>query len=257
MPISPLRQIKFSRFHPCLPTRSSKNTNIVKISHLNKLPDELILMIVHHLPNLDVLNFRRVNKHMGGVAQEIIRKRTTKRVQMLSIQTNSVEAEYQEILGIKKPQLDHFSQFLNELSNTQLQELACYNAVPLELQIVGECLVTLKQGSLKSTHQIDKWVEVKKAISRLEFKNWFINLKSNLETLNIENVQLVREIIIRNPSITYERIRDISICGYGLLIVVAASLQYGVISQDLKVKCTEMNILQEKLGRAITFLRFL
>lgn len=256
MPISPLRQIKISRFNPCLPTRPT-SIKIVRNSLLNKLADELILMIVHHLPNIDLLNLRRVNKHIGAVSQEVIRNRTSRRVQNLSIQTNSFEAAYQEIFQVKKPQLDHFSQFLNELSNTQLQELASYNAVPLELQIVGECLVSLKQGPLKSKHQIDKWAEVKRAISRLEFRNWFINLKSHLDSLNIENVQLVREILIKNPSVTYERIRDISLCGYSLLIVIAACLQYGVISQDLKVKVSELKYLQDQSAKAITFLRFL
>jgi len=257
MPISPLRQLKFPKVNPLLPTETTAQVKIVKSSRLNRLPDELLLMIIHQLPNADVLEMRAVNKHIGRVAQEIIRNRTSKRVQTLSVQTNAVETVYQEMFQVKKPQLDHFRQFLSTVSSNQLQELSSYNVVPLELQIVGECLVTLKQGALQSTNQWDKWVEIRRTISRFDFKTWFLYLQSNLDSLDIENVELVREIIIRNPNITYERIREISVCGYSMLIIIAASLQYAMISKDLKVKCTEMKYFQEQSAKALTFLRFL
>jgi hypothetical protein len=243
--------------NPLLPTKTVTKAKTLKSSRLNRLPDELLLMIIHHLPNGDVLNMRAVNKHIGRVAQEIIRNRTSQRVQYLAIQTNAIESSYQEMLDIKMPQLNHFKQFLNTASSSQLQELSSYNVVPLELQIVGECLVTLKQGPLQSVNQWDKWAEIRRAVNRLDFKTWFINLRSNLDSLNTENVQIVREIIMQNPLITYERVREVSMCGYSLLILIAASLQYASISQDLKVKFSEMKLSQLQSAKAITFLRFL
>jgi hypothetical protein len=257
MPISPLRQIKLPKFIPSLPTKTVTNAKNVECSRLNRLPDELLLMIIHQLPNVEVLNMRAVNKHIGRVAQEIIRNRTNKRVQYLAIQTTSIECAYQEMLQIKKPQMDHFSQFLRAASNNQLQELSSYSTVPKELQIVGECLVTLKQGPLQATNQRDKWVEIRRTISRFEFKTWFLNLQSNLDSLDMVNVQIVREILMTNPDITYERVHEISVCGYNLLILIAASLQYAVISQELKVLLTEMKLAQEKSAKALVFLRFL
>ena len=255
MPISPLRKYKFTskRFNPCLPTKSS----LGNISRLNTLPDELLLMVINYLPNSDLLNLRPVNKHIGHIAQEILGKRINQILKILEIQKKSIETCYQEMLSVKKPQLDHFKQFLNQGTSLQLKELSWYNTVPLELQFVCECLVTLKQGPLSSTNQMDKWAEIRRSMTRLDFKNWFINLESNVDLLKMENVEIVKEIIIRNPSINYERIREISVCGYNVLILIAACLQYGMISQDLKIKFTELKIIQEKSLKAIKFFNFL
>jgi hypothetical protein len=251
MPLSPLYKFPSLRKDPKLP--SVKDLH----SRLNSLPDELLLMIMSTLPNADVLSMRTVNKHMGRVSQEVIRERTKKRLQSLSIESNTIENSYNDLLLNRKPQLDHFKLFLNNLSVMNIQEASSYNVVPLELQIVFECIVCLKEGPLKSTNQYEKWIETKRRLGRYNFKNWFINLNSNVDSLDMNNIIHVRNIIIQNPLINYERIFSISSCGYNILIAIGACLQYGWISHEVSTKYSEMSASRQRLTNALQFLRLI
>ena len=253
MPVSPIRTVRFPTLKqdPKLPTASDLSTR------LNNLPDELLLMIISLIRNHDVLSMRLVNKHIGRISQEISRERTKKRVQILSLESNSIENAYKKLMANKQPQLDHFKLFLNNLSIFNIQEASTYNVVPLELQIVFECLVCLKEGPLKSTNQYEKWIETKRIMARYNFKTWFVNLQFNVDSLDLNNILHVRNIIIQTPSVNYERIYSISSCGYNILIAIGASLQYGWISHEVSTKYAEMVLQRHKLSKALQYLRML
>jgi hypothetical protein len=62
-------------------------------------------------------------------------------------------------------------------------------------------------------------------MQKSEFKAWFLNLNSAVNDVSIEATQQVENIIRLDPFITYERLREVSLAGYRLLIKVAAVLQ--------------------------------
>lgn len=226
-------------------------------SRLNNLPDELLLMILQYLSNEDLLKTRSCNLHIGAVSQEILRSRTSSRMKSLNAQYVDIQLAYQEMLDEKKPRLDHFRGFLQQLPPTHIQEAAWYSVVPHELLTICECLVILKQGPLKATDPIEKWAEIKKIMSRYDFKSWYINLRENVEDLDMENVTKVQSIIMHDPSITYERVHTVSICGYNILIAIAASLQFATICQDLRTLKDHLNLLQKSVQMSMRFLNAL
>lgn len=251
---------KFST-DPILPQSSaSVNTsNAIKKeeSRLNILPDELLLMILYHLSNKDLLQLRSANIHIGAISQEILRNRTNARMKYLNAQFIEIQSTYQDMVDEKKPRLDHFRGFLQQLPPTHIQEAAWYTVVPHELLTVCECLVILKQGPLKATDPIDKWAEIKKIMSKYEFKSWYINLRENVQDLDMENVIQVQQIIMYDPSITYERVNAVSICGYNILIAIAASLQFATISQDMNILKAQLTTLQKSVQLSMRFLNAL
>ena len=245
---------KFST-DPILP----RSLTLVKasISRLNRLPDELLLIIFNQLPNADLLKLRSVNSHLGAIAQEILRFRTKLRMQFLNAEFISVQKVYQDMVDDKKPRLDHFRGFLQQLPITHIQEASWYTVVPHELLTVCECLVILKQGPLTANDPVEKWAEIKKTMSKYEFKSWYINLRENVEDLDMIHVGLVQNIIMHDSTITYERVHEVSICAYQMLIAIAASLQFATISQDMNLTKNKMFTLQVNVQKSMRFLNAL
>ncbi|KAJ3233842.1 hypothetical protein HDU81_001962 [Chytriomyces hyalinus] len=98
------------------------------------------------------------------------------------------------------------------------------------------------------------WASIKKNMSRYEFKNWVLNLRSNVDKIPYAAVKRVEYMIMHDQSITYERLREVSRPGYSLLIVVAACLQYGNISEEVKAKSREVAACEEQLRKGRLFL---
>ncbi|KAJ3255819.1 hypothetical protein HDU77_003507 [Chytriomyces hyalinus] len=98
------------------------------------------------------------------------------------------------------------------------------------------------------------WASIKKNMSRYEFKNWVLNLRSNVDKIPYAAVKRVEYMIMHDQSITYERLREVSRPGYSLLIVVAACLQYGNISEEVKSKSREVVACEEQLRKGRLFL---
>ena len=245
----------------CLSLKFSADPSlpIVKVtdSKLNGLPDELLLMILNGLDSYDLLALRSVNKHLARISHEILRARIRCRVKILNAQLSDIEKTYQAMHDEKMPQLDHFKGFLMQLPATHIQEASWYTIAPKELATICECLVILKQGPLKSTSPVEKWVEIRRIMSKYEFKNWYTNLKENVEHLSMSHVQLVQNIIMHDPTITYERAHEVSICGYQLLIAIAASLQFATINQDLHATSCLLMALERRIKRSGEFLSIL
>jgi hypothetical protein len=62
-------------------------------------------------------------------------------------------------------------------------------------------------------------------MQRYDFKRWFLALDTSVESIPMPATVFVEHIIRMDPLITYERLRDVSLAGYRLLIKVAAALQ--------------------------------
>jgi hypothetical protein len=112
-------------------------------------------------------------------------------------------------------------------------------------------------SSLQSTQSSNTadWALLKKSMSKFDFKNWFIHLNTNVDSIDIQDVYRVEHIIRLDPTITYERLRDVSQIGYKLLIVVAACLQYVKIYTELEAKKRELDTFNYKLVKSNKFLQ--
>ncbi|KAJ3214987.1 hypothetical protein HDU67_001004, partial [Dinochytrium kinnereticum] len=93
------------------------------------------------------------------------------------------------------------------------------------------------------------WSQIKKTMTRYDFKTWLTNLRVGVDYIPFPNVKRVERIIMMDPNVTYERLREVSMAGYKLLIIVAACLQYCAISEDLRVRRRDMVALEKRLGR--------
>ncbi|KAJ3014964.1 UNVERIFIED_CONTAM: hypothetical protein HDU68_012939 [Siphonaria sp. JEL0065] len=107
---------------------------------------------------------------------------------------------------------------------------------------------------ISSPQDPQTWASIKKQMTRYDFKNWVSNLRTNVDKIPYAAVKRVEYIIMHDQNITYERLREVSRPGYSLLIVVAACLQYGNISEDVKVKGREVGGVEEKLRVGRLFL---
>ncbi|KAJ1551293.1 hypothetical protein HK096_001753 [Nowakowskiella sp. JEL0078] len=138
-------------------------------------------------------------------------------------------------------------------------EATWYACPPVELQVVCECLCVLKNGdsSLVSDEPVRAWPVIKKQISRAEFRNWFTNLRVNVDAIDMGSIKRAERIIMLDPAITYERLREVSTAGYKLLIIVAACLQYRGIAEELRAKGVELADLEKRVERSRNFLRCL
>ena len=243
---------------PQLPTRKATRSFSIKrrsTAPLSKLPTEMLLSIFELLPNRDLATLRGVSQHLRAVSESLLIHRLESRVKGLQFQTKELQTQYDSMYAERKPQLRHFRGFLRNLPSSHLTEVTWYTSPPAELLSVSECLCILKNGQQSVQRgSPGSWTEVKRSMSRYDFKTWFLNLPKTVESIDIQDVSVVQNIIMHDPTITYERLREVSMAGYHLLIVVAACLQFGTLAQDLKTKKTEMKKTQTRLSLNQKFL---
>ncbi|KAJ3167214.1 hypothetical protein HDU87_001725 [Geranomyces variabilis] len=91
------------------------------------------------------------------------------------------------------------------------------------------------------------WSQIKKHMGRYEFKTWLLNLQSNVDHIPHSSIRVVEHIIMIAPDINYDHVRDVSLAGYRLLILVAACLQYANINHDLKAKAAAATKVQRTM----------
>ena len=250
-PISVLRNTK----GPNLPLHIKGIKRPLKptCSAFHILPNELLYLIFEKLSNKDLLKLRSTNKLNQSIANKILKSRLEKSVKSLTENLSALNTTYKQMYEERKPELRHFRGFLRNLPSSHLTEMTWYNTAPQEIQTVCQCLAILKNGP-NQTDTGDVWNDVKKQMSKYDFKSWFLDLKKNVESIDIANIQIVQNIIAHDPTITYERLRSLSTSGYHLLIVIAACLQFGTIAQDLKIKKSIINSEQFRLNRNIQLL---
>ncbi|KAJ3280020.1 hypothetical protein HDU76_009317, partial [Blyttiomyces sp. JEL0837] len=100
----------------------------------------------------------------------------------------------------------------------------------------------------------NSWSTIKKTMTRYDFKTWLTNLRVGVDYIPFANVKRVEKIIMMDPDITYERLREVSTAGYKLLILVAACLQYCSIAEDLKGRRRDVVLVEKRCSKLKYFL---
>ncbi|KAI9345246.1 hypothetical protein BDR26DRAFT_794210, partial [Obelidium mucronatum] len=232
------------------------------------LPNELLLLVCHQMPSPSLLQMRLVGKRMQSLANIILRDRMRTAVETLEASLKTLGQEHDLLEVEKRPHLRHYKQFLRNISMNDLTEAIWYATPPEELKTVCECLCILKgppvtipvlskraEGTSNfAAFEPQTWASIKKQMTRYDFKNWVSNLRSNVDKIPYAAIKRVEYIIMHDQNITYERLREVSRPGYSLLIVVAACLQYGNISEEVKVKLRELVTVEERMRVGKLFL---
>ncbi|KAJ3090178.1 hypothetical protein HK102_004483 [Quaeritorhiza haematococci] len=222
-----------------------------------RLPNELLLGILSYLPTQTLATVRSVSRRLKSLSELFLIRTFSYRVSDLTIEKESWDRKYTLLMAGKEPHLLHYRGFLNGLGNSEVTEVSWYASPPQELMTVCECLCILKEGTLRTRGGRLPWPTVKKIMSRYDFKMWLANLREGVERIDMAAVRVVEEIIRSDHSITYERLREVSMPGYKLLIVVAACLQYCGVADELKACKRVLTGVDRRLKRANMFLGYL
>jgi hypothetical protein len=198
------------------------------------LPQELWLAVFQFCPATALLTARSVSKLWLKISNAVLADRLRSPLVDMALKTRQAQLELKSLEVEHGPQLDHYRSFLTIPGSTEhLSEIIWYTNVAPEVQTVCECLVRLRGGiSLPDTERMS-WNDIRKIIKKSDFKLWLHCLGANVEFINISDTRKVEQIIRVDPTITYERLRDVSMAGYRLLILVAAALQFSSISDEV------------------------
>ncbi|KAJ3128764.1 hypothetical protein HK098_003530 [Nowakowskiella sp. JEL0407] len=245
-----------------LPTIACQEPSLPAKSPNATLPNELVLLILSASSTEALLTIRSASKSLKSLCDLELAKRVQSKTIEMEFKSMLIEATYRETEKQKRPHLRHYRQFLRDVSAKDISEATWYSSPPTELQVVCECLCILKNGISGGTIVSDdeskgnlSWSEIKKQMSKYEFRAWFTNIRGSVDFIPMKNVRKVERIIMYDRLITYERLREVSTAGYKMLIIVAACLQYCNISEELKIKEKEIKSLRGKIGVAKKFLK--
>jgi len=250
----------YGSFRPIKTPMAPMNSllRIIPLGKSIRLPSELQLSLMRYLSSQDLCNVRLICKRWNilscyllriQISQQINRMTEERQIAQLALLNNEMD---------KRQPLAHYREFLTNITGAEISEAMHYNSPPPELQTVCECLCILK--GCESTSSRNKeyspmaWPAIRKHMSRYDFKTWLVGLRHNVEFVQLANVKRVSHIIITDPSITYDRLRDVSLTGYRLLIVVAAVLQYCQLSEDLKIQRRTLTLIESRLNKKQKFI---
>ncbi|KAI8808489.1 hypothetical protein BJ742DRAFT_668086, partial [Cladochytrium replicatum] len=238
------------------------------------LPNELLLLVFAKTDTSVLLTMRYSSTRMKRLVEVVLASRLESTTTELSVRRTLSAKRFFEAEKVKRPHLRHYRQFLRNISTNEITEATWYTTPPPELQTVCECLCILKgtnsfsvgmgnNGTATTTSTSSPgrsrtpsmtWPTIKKLMTRYDFKTWLTNLRMGVDHIPYAAAKRVERIIMLDPSITYERLRDVSMAGHKLLIIVAACLQYCTISEDLRIKSRELSTIDRSLDRAALLL---
>ncbi|EGF83943.1 expressed protein [Batrachochytrium dendrobatidis JAM81] len=232
-------------------------------SFLASLPNELLLVAFEFCSTASLLNARLSTSRFCALANVVLSHRFKNPVMLLALTSDTLASTHRSLLAIKRPQIIHYNQFLASSSTTEITEVAWYASPPAELQTVCECLCILRgvvpppadneiafgPGRVRAP-----WSVLRRIMSRYDFKTWLVNLKDNYTSISITDIRRVEDIIRMDALITYERLREVSMAGYRLLIIVAAVLQSGIINGEIEASQKELQIFERKYELTRKFL---
>lgn len=230
------------------------HVNIKIKSIKSTLPMELWALILRKSDSLKTT--RLLNKKFNILSNDLLIAIYAPLVDELSLSYTNSLASYNQLKSIKLPHLDHYKQFLlSPTTMENLNETIWYTNAQVEVQSVCECLVRLfgAYPELESTSRVS-WTDMRRVLKRSDFKLWLANLAVNVEFIEISDTKKVEQIIRVDPLITYERLREVSMAAYRLLILVAASLQHSTISHELDQANQDCKKVQKRLQNASQFL---
>jgi len=242
-----------------LQTKTPLNTKNIQYQ---SLPSEIAIKIFTLLSTSDLLVARMASHLWKDRIHSLLINRTIVQLRKVQDEAQTQSMQLISVEGERKVPLAHYGEFLNNLSGSEIAEAVHFNNPPVELKSVCECLCILK-GSEEllaykrhtAGNKAIPWALIKKQMVKSDFRSWLINLRQNVDIVHIDNVKRVSQIIIQDPLITYDRLREVSLTGYRLLIAVAAVLQYRQILEEIKVFKAAVSVLQNKVKRNIRFLK--
>ncbi|KAJ3325348.1 hypothetical protein HDV06_004207 [Boothiomyces sp. JEL0866] len=230
---------------PCLP---------IQVSTVN-IPAEIWLNVFKFAPKPALLKIRIVNRKLSKLANIELLERSQAKFYLDCVYTREKQLEHKQMQIVKRPLLVHFREFLTAPSTAEnLTEVTWFANAPPEVQVVCECLCRLKGGIDLPDDVRMSWSDIRRIMKKQDFKMWLMCLATNVDFISIIDIKKVEQIIRMDPLITYERLREVSMSGYRLLILIAASLQYATNADELSRKRIECEIAESKLD---TFSRFM
>ncbi|KAL2916632.1 hypothetical protein HK105_203744 [Polyrhizophydium stewartii] len=182
---------------------------------------------------------------------------------MLALTTRTLATSHRSVVAVKRPLLTHYRQFLASSSSTEITEATWYTTPPAELHTVCECLCILRGAIPPPPAGVPEagdgrvptpWPTLKRIMSRYDFKSWLASMSTSVASIDIVNARRVENIIRMDATITYERLRDVSMAGYRLLIIVAAALQSVTLLDEIATSKAELTAFEAKYDRARKFL---
>ncbi|TPX59125.1 hypothetical protein SpCBS45565_g07824 [Spizellomyces sp. 'palustris'] len=229
------------------------------------LPNELLLILFESMPTKHVCIMRCISKRYSALATVVLLARFETKLVELGEKITEANRIYRETEREKHGDLSHYRAYLRNVSLNELTEAIWYSAPPPELQTVCECLCILKgvDSSVANRRKVQQsfgdpvedyfvdatmpWPTIKKCMGRYEFKTWLMNLRVGVDFIPFANVKRVERILMVDPQITYDRLREVSMAGYRLLILVAACWQYCTIAEDLRQKRNDCYSMEQTL----------
>ena len=224
---------------------------IVQSATFTTLPNELLLDIFSYLSESSLNQVRLINKRCTPLSSSILIQRYTCILNSIDVDLDRAEKDYTLLQASSDPQLSHYRQFVTNLSTNDIKECIWYATPSKELSTVCECLVRLN-GAESDGPML--WPQIRKHLSRFDFKQWYINLKDQVDSIRYVDMKKVERIIMLDHDITYERLRGVSMAGYRLLIAIAACIQYCTISHTLKKTKRAVQELSRQKKAACMFL---
>ena len=231
-----------------------------------RIPNEIYMLILKKSNIKELASLRQVSHLIKDLAEILLSSRLTIIIKHQTTVFDIANTNYTKTHAQLNPQLDHYKNFLVNLSANEIMECTWYSSPPIELATVCACLCILKQGDKPSSrvalsdprvaNHSWAWSDCKKLMGRYDFKNWFMNMNENVKSITLENVRKVERIIQQDQSITYERLREVSTAGYKILIVVAAVLQYVSVAKDLNKEKSVYLTAKMTLNNTSTFLKY-
>ncbi|KAI9101255.1 hypothetical protein DFS34DRAFT_562169, partial [Phlyctochytrium arcticum] len=234
-------------------------------------PTEIVLILMEHMTTRELCKTRYVSKSFAAMVSVILTPRVLSRIGNLTVDMVHANTAYTALERSKLPDLHSSRQFLRDIPLTEVKEATWYATPPAEMQTICECLCILfgqagstqnRRSSNKASSHLDDmpevdaplpWSTIKKIMSRYDFKTWLMNLRTGVDFIPAAQIKKVERILMVDPQITYERVREVSMAGYRLLILVAACWQCGTIMEDLRVMRKAVQTLETKVVNAQQF----
>ncbi|KAI9007352.1 hypothetical protein BC832DRAFT_523881, partial [Gaertneriomyces semiglobifer] len=221
------------------------------------LPTELLYAIFEVADTQSLCMLRATCSRFDAIATVVLLARVKQRIAGLQVEHAAAARVYKLTEMEQTEYLLHYQGFLVNIPSSLIDEAQWYHMPPEEVQTVCECLCIL-QGDIYAiaenkpvTSRVEvlpktrfSWSTIKKSMARPSFKRWIQQLPTTgVDKIPFTNVKIVERIIMRDPQVTYERLRVVNRVGHRLLIIVAACLQYCTIKEDLKVKRATLKYL--------------
>ncbi|KAJ3159885.1 Dynein heavy chain 10, axonemal [Irineochytrium annulatum] len=228
------------------------------------IPNELILFIFSFCPTSTLLKTRLSSRRLKLLTDATLQPRLHALIVNLSAAQEDAEELYSVAERERRPHLRHYRNFLRNTTTSEVTEATWYASPPQELKTVCECLCILSGDVVdgkKQTEPISStepaslpWSTIKRHLSRASFKTWLTTLRASAHLIPISSIKRVERIIMLDANVTYERLREVSMAGYRLLIIVAACLQYCTIAEEVDGRRRVRDEVEGRLERVKGFM---